>query len=215
MENKKVIVYVDALNLYYSRLKKTGREYVDLGKLFQEKIHNIHKKYPNKTPMELKQVKYFTACMKPHDKNDGVKRQKMYMKELQASMGDTLKIIEGYFRYTNGCEHCKRFRTEKATDVNLAINLIHDAHQNEFDIAFLVTDDGDFTGIPELIKDIGKEIFLINTRKPDDTLNLHKKMKDKFNNDNIDFITDEELRKSKLESPSGTDKYYNSNHPCV
>ena len=48
---------------------------------------------------------------------------------------------------------------EKATDVNLALDLVLDAQANLYEKAYLISNDGDFSGaVDAVIKRFGKEV---------------------------------------------------------
>ena len=71
-----------------------------------------------------------------------------------------LKII--FVRLEKHRQDGKSFYVEKATDVNLAKDLIFDAIDNIYDEAFLVSNDGDFSGvISSIIDRLDKEVVYI------------------------------------------------------
>ena len=50
---------------------------------------------------------------------------------------------------------------EKASDVNLALDLISDTQKNIFDEAYLISNDGDFSGAVKAVKNLGKTIIYV------------------------------------------------------
>lgn len=69
-----------------------------------------------------------------------------------------LKIVFG--RLEKRKRGGKTYYIEKATDVNLALDLILDAQADVYDKAYLVSNDGDFSGaVKETIKRFQKEII--------------------------------------------------------
>ncbi len=51
---------------------------------------------------------------------------------------------------------------EKATDVNLALDLVLDAQANEYDEAYLISNDGDFSGaVKAVIERFEKEVVYV------------------------------------------------------
>lgn len=48
---------------------------------------------------------------------------------------------------------------EKAVDVMLAVDLVRMAERDEYDVAYLLTADGDYTPAAEAVKEIGKRLF--------------------------------------------------------
>ena len=73
---------------------------------------------------------------------------------------DKLKIILG--RLEKHKKDGKTFYVEKATDVNIAQDLIFSAVDNKYDKAYLVSNGGDFSGvIHSIIKRFNKEIVYV------------------------------------------------------
>jgi uncharacterized LabA/DUF88 family protein len=71
-----------------------------------------------------------------------------------------LKIILG--RLEKRKQNGKIYFVEKATDVNLALDLVLDAQANLYDEAFIVSNDGDFSGaVNAVVKRFEKEITYI------------------------------------------------------
>jgi uncharacterized LabA/DUF88 family protein len=48
---------------------------------------------------------------------------------------------------------------EKAVDVNLAVDLVVKAERNEYDAAYMLTADGDFTPAVDAVRALGKKVF--------------------------------------------------------
>ncbi|MFH1238124.1 MAG: NYN domain-containing protein [archaeon] len=128
---KKSIVYIDGSNFYFS-IKKRFNCKIDMGEFC--------KKLTNKN--DLVKINYYIAPV------DQTQNSKMYAK--QQSFFDkfreikNLKIIFG--RLEKRKKDGEEYFVEKATDVNLALDLVLDAQANEFDEAFLISNDGDFSG---------------------------------------------------------------------
>jgi uncharacterized LabA/DUF88 family protein len=71
-----------------------------------------------------------------------------------------LKIIFG--RLEKRKRDRKIYFVEKATDVNLALDLVLDAQANLYDTAFLISNDGDFSGAAKaVIERFQKEIIYL------------------------------------------------------
>lgn len=141
----RVIVYVDAFNLYYGALRKTPYKWLDISKLFKRML---------KPTDELVKIKYFTAEVQalPHDPKQPV-RQQIYLRALRTI--PNLEIVLGHYQqhysyllkpqskpgkpiYVGGLK-----AEEKKTDVNMAVRLIEDGLDKAYDLAILVTNDGD------------------------------------------------------------------------
>ena len=130
-----VVAYIDGFNLYYGLRSKGWRRYLwlDLNQL----IASLLRPY-----QELSGVKYCTARISAPPVS--VQRQTTYIEALAAT---GVRIIEGKFQPRDGrclrCGHTWAIFEEKQTDVNLAIEMMRDAHLDLFDTAMLVSGDSD------------------------------------------------------------------------
>jgi len=133
---QRVIVYVDGFNLYFGLRSKGWKRYYWLN--IQKIAQNLLKPDQN-----LIRTKYFTSRVtKPPDK---AARQNTYIEALQ-----TLSELDIHFgHYLSNSIECKRCGhiftrpNEKMTDVNIAVELLTDAFQDEFDRAILISADSD------------------------------------------------------------------------
>lgn len=113
---KKVAIYIDGSNFYFSIRKKFGCN-VNIGK-FCEKLVREN---------ELVKICYYIASI------DQTKNPEMYAK--QQSFFDKLREIKNlkiiFGRLEKRKQEGKEYFVEKATDVNLALDLVLDAQANE------------------------------------------------------------------------------------
>ncbi len=173
-------VYVDGFNFYHGAARRTGHKWVDLLALAR-----------NLRPQDaVRRVKYFTAPVeKRTDDPDQQRRQRIYWRALE-TLG-CVDRIEGRFRRgakflpldesvqtlellgKRGCNVAgikpimvKVLRSEeKATDVNLAAHLVHDAHQADpartFEVALVLSTDADLAGAIRLVtQEVGKPVYV-------------------------------------------------------
>jgi len=143
---KKVIAYIDGFNMYFG-LKSKGWNHLywlDIQKMCS---------YLLKENQNLIFTKYFTSKItKPVDKQN---RQNKYLDAL-----NTLYDFEIYYgRYQmnpftcNKCDKTYNIPNEKKTDVNISTELIFDAFDDNFDVAFLFSADSDLVPTLKKIKD--------------------------------------------------------------
>ena len=108
-----------------------------------------------KPNQELIGVRYFTTKITTNYHKRG--RQTTYINALLTL--SNVKIFFGRFNMEdNKCDVCgniKQLPKEKRTDVAIACNMLHDAHLDRYDTAFLISGDTDL--IPPI--DIIKETF--------------------------------------------------------
>lgn len=128
---EKIAIYIDGSNLYFS-VKKTFNCKIDL-KRFCEKLIGKNK---------LVKINYYIAPIEQFNNPKMYAQQQSFLEKIKEI--DKLNIIFGRLeRRKRGGEE---YYIEKATDVNLALDLALDAQKGEYDKAFLVSNDGDFSG---------------------------------------------------------------------
>ena len=128
---KRVAVYIDGSNLYHSAKKKFNCK-VDVEKLC--------KKLSGKD--DLIKINYYISPINKQSNLEMYTEQQKFFEKLKEIKN--LKIILG--RLEKRKQDGKIYFVEKATDVNLTLDLVLDAQANEFDEAFLISNDGDFSG---------------------------------------------------------------------
>lgn len=154
----KTYIYIDGLNLYYRAVRGTPYKWLDIATLFQ-------KLYPQNT---ICKIKYFTSIVKSRPNDPGKPgRQLVFLRALRTF--SHIEIIEGKFQMNrarmplvspkpNGPNTAEVWRTEeKGSDVNIAVHLLNDAHNKNFDIAVFVSNDSDFA---EAIRIVTQELKL-------------------------------------------------------
>ncbi len=128
----RVAVYIDGFNLFYGLRDKGWRRYywLDVRTLAGRLL---------RPGQSLAFVRYFTArVLSAPDDPDKPNRQNTYLEALATL--PNLSIHYGYFMPRRGGGY-----EEKMTDVNIAVELLCDAHADAFDTAILVSGDSDLT----------------------------------------------------------------------
>ena len=138
----RVVVYVDGFNLYYGLKSRKWRRYywLDLCRLAERLL---------RPGQQLETVHYFTTRVADEPHNLGkTTRQNSYLEALETL--ENLEIHYGYFlpkeRSCHQCGATVRTYEEKMTDVNIAVQLLGDAHADRFDTGLIVSADSDLTG---------------------------------------------------------------------
>jgi len=142
---KRVIAYIDGFNLYFGLRAKGWKRFYWLD-LRQVVLHLLK---PDQT---LAAIKYFTSVVtSPPDKN---RRQATFLEAL-TTLPD-FHIHHGhYLADTITCRHCGYTYTahhEKMTDVNIAVELLSDAFEDQFDVALLISADSDLVGLVQRVR---------------------------------------------------------------
>ncbi len=151
---KRVAFYVDGYNLYHSiaalaraNPSKNYLKWVDLRKLFSFFI-NPHEE-------EIADIYFFTA--KPTHTRPEV-QQRFYQLTIAYQRFLRIKTIYGKFKSKN--EQCKKCHAqwvrheEKESDVNLAVSIVRDAYEKNYDYAYIVTQDSDMAPAVKLAEKV-------------------------------------------------------------
>lgn len=145
---ERVMVYVDGMNLYYGILATGIPRYlwVDIQALSQSLLR------PDQI---LVGVKYYMSRFVSDGQVAGlVNSQRDHFKALESLAG--LSIVEGKFQSKMGkcrsCGHEWQSYEEKMTDVNIAVEMVCDAEDDLYDVAIVISGDGDLTGPIETVR---------------------------------------------------------------
>lgn len=115
-------------------------------------------------------LKTFIFVPKPDDFLMGDTRLNNYFKWTQGlKSSNYIDVIEGRYiaRPTGKKEDMKIedkstfYKVEKGTDINLAVHALTKAHNNSFDVAFVVSGDTDYKPVYEQLKNMGKLVILV------------------------------------------------------
>jgi hypothetical protein len=153
MAAQRVIVYVDGFNLYYGCLQGTPYRWLDVGALCERMVPRD----------DVVGIKYFTAKVGPRPWNP--KRsvaQRTYFRALRTVPNLTLHF--GHFltfpisarlvkRPRRGPAYVQVWKTEeKGSDVNLASHLLIDGFRARYDLAVVISNDGDLKEPVEFVR---------------------------------------------------------------
>ena len=151
---ERVTAYIDGFNLYQGIRDKgwAGVLWTDLRCLSEQFVLG---------GQVLGAVKYFTAHRRAPP--ESYTRQQIYFAALDARGG--VERIEGRFdKVSAPCQHCGRITRmprERETDINLAAHLVRDAARAEFDVALLISGDGDFVGAIRAVQSLGRAVKVV------------------------------------------------------
>lgn len=133
---QRVISYIDGYNLYFGLRQQGWKRFywLNLQQLSEQFL---------RTDQLLVETKYFTTIVKrPADKR---LRQQVFLEALQTL--PNFSLYYGHFLSDEiVCRRCGYTYTthhEKMTDVNISVELMRDAFQDRFDLAFLLSADSD------------------------------------------------------------------------
>lgn len=156
-------VYVDGFNFYYGAVKGTPYKWLDIAKM-------INLLLPRN---KILKIKYFTALVnaRPHDPEQPI-RQQIYLRALKTI--PNLEVIRGHFLshevdmplvHPQGKQRYARvFKTEeKGSDVNLAVHMLHDAYEDMFAAAIIISNDSDLVEAIKIVRyELKKAVIVLN-----------------------------------------------------
>jgi len=135
---KRVAIYIDGSNFYFSVKKKFDCK-IDIEKFCKKLVDGDN----------LVKINYYIAPIEQQINPKMYAEQQSFFFKLEKI--SKLKIIFG--RLEKRKQDGKEYYVEKATDVNLALDLVLDAQANEYDKAFLISNDGDFSGAVKAVNE--------------------------------------------------------------
>ena len=127
---KRIAIYIDGSNFYFSVKKKFSCK-VDIEKFCKKLVGNNN----------IIKINYYIAPIDRISNPQMYADQQRFFEKLKKIKN--FKIILG--RLEKRKQDGKEYYVEKATDVNLALDLVLDAQSNEYDEALLISNDGDFS----------------------------------------------------------------------
>ncbi|TNE74669.1 NYN domain-containing protein [bacterium] len=149
---RRVIAFIDGFNLYHSiaNLADNSLKWLDIVKLVNRSLSSND---------ELIKVCYFTALLDDINKRN---RHQNYIRALETLH---VEVHYGRFRLSSKRSIDKgwvKVLEEKETDVNIAIQMIRLAFQDQYDQAVLISADSDQVPTLKLITtELGKEVRLL------------------------------------------------------
>ena len=139
-------IYIDGSNFYFS-IKKTFNCKVDIEKLCKKLIGNN----------ELVKINYYIAPIEQFSNPKMYAEQQSFLERLKKIK--RLNIIFG--RLEKRKKDGEIYYIEKASDVNLALDLALDAEKEIYDEAYLISNDGDFSGAVSSAINFGKKVIYV------------------------------------------------------
>lgn len=147
-DSKRLMVFIDGSNFYFSLKKTFSTSKIDLKKFVDFLIADN----------ELISIKYYNAPLNQKDDEEGYKKQQKFF--------EYLKTIPKLDLYLGRLEkRPDNHKTEKGVDVKIAIDLLVNAFKDNYDVAILISNDADFIPAIEEVQKIGKSVYYVGFSK--------------------------------------------------
>ncbi len=147
---KKVVLFIDGSNFYYGlkgiygdQKSLTNFNFLKFGRLLAEERDLLRIFYYNAPLDYTANPKAYTKQQKFFEKLRATERVKLILSRLQK------RKIKG----TN-----KFYYVIKGDDIHIAVDMVKGAYENVFDIAILVSGDGDFVPAVQVVQEKGKSV---------------------------------------------------------
>lgn len=146
---ERVAVYIDGANFFYG-LRSINPHYSDLKFDFDSWVKKIVGKH-----RKLVKVGYYNAPLKQQFDSDLASRQQRFFSRLDKLPLWEVKLSKRRKRISpdGNIQHII-----KGDDIHLAVDMVTHACDNEFDVAILVSGDGDFLPLIKEVKKRGKKV---------------------------------------------------------
>ncbi len=149
----KVCVFIDGSNFYYACRQNLGRTDVNLG-AFAELLVGPAR--------ELVRTYYYTCPLPPDAEDAAKKSQQKFLTALQRTPYLEVRFGKLVRRevHCQTCGHRHQRYQEKGVDMRIGVDMLALASKNLYQVAVLVTGDGDLVEAVKAVKDLGKHVEL-------------------------------------------------------
>ncbi|MCK9632173.1 MAG: NYN domain-containing protein [Methanoregula sp.] len=138
---KRVCVFIDGSNFYHGIKHHIGKTNIDFNKLSLTLCNSER---------ELVRTYYYNAPVNQEDNEAIYKSQQRFFNELKKLPDLQLRL--------GRLEHKSGGVKEKGVDIYLAVDMLRYAYNNIYDVAILISSDGDFSEAVNALKDLGKHV---------------------------------------------------------
>jgi uncharacterized LabA/DUF88 family protein len=150
MGDERVMIFIDGSNFYHNLKSHHFSTRIDFKK-FSELLCRGRKHI---------RTYYYNTPLSQQDDPEEYKKQQLFFNNLRRTPYLELKL--GYFiKITKTCKNCSHtvtYPVEKGCDVGIAVDMMSMAYKNLYDVAILVSSDGDLVSACQCVKDLGKHI---------------------------------------------------------
>lgn len=152
---KRAVTFVDGQNLFHSARESFGYTYPNFDVL------PLSKAICETAGWNLVEARFYTGVP---DVIDDAKWNHFWSGKLAVMGKQGVKVFSRSLRYRNrtiqlpdGSSHSFLVGEEKGIDVRIALDVIHTAHRQRFDVAVILSQDQDLSEVAEEIRQIARE----------------------------------------------------------
>jgi len=138
---QRVCIFIDGSNFYHGLKNHFGKTNIDFHKL------SLLLCTPQR---ELVRTYYYNAPVIKEDNEEKYKSQQRFFESLRKMPYLQLRL--------GRLEHRDGGVIEKGVDIYLAVDMLRYAYNDVYDIAILISSDGDFSEAVNAVKDLGKHV---------------------------------------------------------
>jgi len=147
---KNVILFIDGSNFYYS-LKKIYGGSKSLMRFNFLKLGEILARDRN-----LLRIFYYNAPLDYNSNHDKYSKQQQFFDKVKNTEKVKLILSRLQKRKIKGTD--KYYYVVKGDDIHIAVDMVKGAYESTFDVAILVSGDGDFIPAVEVVQEKGKSV---------------------------------------------------------
>ena len=148
---KRVIIFIDGSNFYFG-LK---RIYGDRRSLSKFNFLKFGKLLINEDKLVI--INYYNAPLDYSDSREKYSKQQRFFDKIRKTENVKLILSRMQKRKIKGTD--KYYYVVKGDDIHIAVDMVREAYEGAYDIAILVSGDGDFVPAIKTIKNKNKEII--------------------------------------------------------
>ena len=146
MKGKRVMIFIDGSNFYHSVKDTWTFEDADID--FKRLISDLVRK------RHLISVKYYNAALDRGKNLEKYKKQQIFFSELRKIPGFEVHLV----KMRKHIEKGKVCYKVKGDDILIATDMLSGAYENSYDVAILVSGDGDFVPVIKKVQMMGKRV---------------------------------------------------------
>lgn len=142
---ERICIFIDGSNFYHGLKNNIGKSNIDFHKL------NL---FLCTSQRSLIRTYYYNAPVNKEDNESSYKSQQKFFDSLRKTPYLQMRL--------GRLEHRDGHVIEKGVDIYLAVDMLKYAYNDLYDVAILISSDGDFAEAVNAVKDLGKHVEYVH-----------------------------------------------------